>query len=1039
MNVFSYERTVKNPRIFQENRLEAHSDHVNYASEAEWRMGKSSLYLSLNGLWKFHYAKNYAAAPSGFEAADYDVSGWDEIRVPAHMQMEGFGAPQYTNRQYPWDGREETQPGEIPSAYNPVGSYVTHFTLPAAMRGQKIIISFQGVESAFALWLNGQYIGYSEDSFDPSEFDLTPYLQDGENRLAVQVFTWVPGSWCEDQDFFRFSGIFRSVYLYAVPAAHLQDVSAVPVLSEDFDSAQLQIKAKLQGAGHVSYSLCEGAQSAVLQASGQGPALRQRGAVIAAADGSGDAVLQISSPKLWSAENPQLYTLYIEVKDTAGNVTEVTSQNIGFRRMEMKDGLMLLNGKRIVFKGVNRHDFYSVSGRVPDRAELIRDIITMKRNNINAVRTSHYPDDAPFYELCDIFGLYVIAENNMETHGTWEPVLSGKAGMDYCLPNDREEFRELLLDRVNSCFQRIKNHPAVLIWSVGNESFGGQIIYEMSEKFRALDPHRLVHYEGVFNDRRFPDISDMESQMYTPAAEIPAFLAAHPDKPFICCEYMHSMGNSTGAMHKYTDLTDTEPRYQGGFIWDWADQSIYKKDRYGNWFMAYGGDFDDRPNDGSFSGDGICCGAEHRPSPKMQEVKFNYQNISVAFGDHRFTVTNKNLFTGTQAFDASVILMADGTEVLRVPAETAVPPLSSETYPFPPQITEMMEDLPAAAAACGQAMPEFAVTVSFALKEDTLWEKAGYEIAFGQTIYKKQVLPYACSRKPKIIHGMYNIGVQGDTFRVLFDLYKPGLVSYVYGGVEMLKSRPRPNFWRAPVENDLGSRMPQRYAQWKTASLYLTECGPAVPANPYAPQIEEGACRLKITIPYKMPTTPQSSCTVAYEVFGDGTVRVTLHYDIVKELGDMPEFGMILKLDADYDRLEWYGLGPEETYADRQKGAKLGLYQNKVADNMAPYLVPQECGNHCGVRYAKVTDRRGRGLLFFGDEMSFSALPWTPHEIENAAHDYELPQIHYTVVRAAKLQMGIGGDNTWGAQVHPEYLANISGDAMEFTFCFRGL
>ena len=1049
---FDYEAVVKDPRVCAQNRLPAHSDHVCYASAAECRSGESSLRMSLDGVWKFSYAKNIAAAPAEFWKTDFDVSGWDEIRVPAHFQMEGYGTPMYVNRAYPWDGHEEVMPGEIPQEGNPVGCYVKYFAGPESMTGRRVCISFQGVEAGFALWLNGHYVGYSENSFDPAEFELTPRLTEGENKLAVQVYSYVPGSWCEDQDFFRFNGIFRSVYLYAVPQTHLYDLSVVPLLSGDLQTGTVEIRAKMIGEGYVSCRLLAFGNGSAVRDAAELSRLRTGGAQIAAAQipiaaaketpadivtGCAAADLSAAQPLLWSAEQPNLYTLYLEVRSPAGEITEVVSQQIGFRLFELRDGLMLLNGKRIVFKGVNRHDYNAVTGRVPDPARMEQDIITMKRFNINAIRTCHYPDDSLLYALCDRYGLYLIAENNMETHGTWEPYLHGHVGYDYVVPGDHEIWEDLLLDRVNSCYQRDKNHPSILIWSCGNESFGGPVIRKMAQRFRGLDPHRLVHYEGIFNDRRYPDTSDIESQMYTPAAGIEAFLKEHPEKPFICCEYSHSMGNSTGALHKYTQLTDREPRYQGGFIWDWADQAIRRRDRYGEWTYGYGGDFGDRPNDGSFSGNGIVY-ADHSLSPKMQEVKYCYQNAAISFGGEAFTVQNRNLFTGTESFDALVTLSADGTEVCRTYMDTDVPPLSEKTYPLPQAIPAAMEQLSEDASACRRPRPEFAVTVSFLLKEDTIWAQKGHEIAFAQKIYKNNVLPYVCTKPLKVIRSPYDVGVQGEGFSAVFNLHEPGMTSYVYGGAQLLKTNPLPNFWRAPVENDRGNFMPQRYAQWKIASIYLTE-KPFDGRKDPNPRIEELEHSVRVTVRYCLPTTPAADCTAAYEVFGDGTVQVTLHYDIVRELGDMPEFGMLFHLDADYDHLTWYGLGPEETYADRCSGARLGIYDNRIAENMARYLVPQECGNHVGVRWASVTDEKGRGLLFTGDELSFSALPWTPHEIENARHDYELPPVHDTVVRVAKHQMGIGGDDTWGARVHPEYLTDISGDAIEFTFCFRGI
>lgn len=1019
---------IKNPEIFEQNRLAAHSDHVCYKNELEKIKGKSSLRYDMNGLWKFAYAKNQSLAPCGFEAADYDCKGWDEIRVPAHIQMEGYDVPIYTNTTYPWEADESIKPGEVPEIFNPVASYVKYFTIPENMKNKRVCISFQGVESGFALWLNGHYVGYSEDTFDPSDFELTDYIVEGENKLAVRVWKWTSSSWCEDQDFYRFSGIFRDVFLYAVPCAHVEDLSVVPTFNDTFDEGTLSVSIKADGDGIASVKLYELGDLSV-EKYDRAKLLLEEFDIELRNKEICEGSCNVKNPLLWSAEKPNLYEVKIIVKDTHGNETEFISQLAGFRRFEMVDGLMKLNGKRIVFKGVNRHEFSSITGRVPNRDEVIKDIVTMKKNNINAIRTSHYPDDSMLYKLCDIYGIYMIAENNLESHGTWEAYNKGYVDLDFVVPKDKPQWREMMLDRVNSCYQRDKNHPAILIWSCGNESFGGKTIYEMSQLFRQLDKHRLVHYEGVFSDRSYNDTSDMESQMYTPAAGIEKFLAEHPEKPFICCEYTHAMGNSCGAMHKYTELTDREPRYQGGFIWDYIDQSIYKKDRYGKWFLTYGGDFGDRPTDGDFSGNGICYGGEREASPKMQEVKFNYQNISVDFdSDYIFTVTNKNLFVNTSVFDAFAILLADGEEVYRTKLQISVPPMERASYEVPVTLKNSMIDVE----------KEYCIVVSFVLKENTIWEKAGYEIAFGQHMIKKPVSEYSCDKSVELVVGNGNILVRGENFKALFSRMNLGMVSYVYGGVEMLPNTiPLPNFWRTPTNNDSGNMMPQRYAQWKIASMYVTTRQDQRFADT-SPRVDKNDNNIAITYTYFMPTTPQSSCEVTYRVFGDGTIETTLSYDPVKELGDMPEFGMMFKLDADYDTVKWYGLGPHETYEDRQHGGKYGVYENKVADNIAEYLVPQESGNKCRVRYAKVMDKKGRGMLFFGDELSFSALPYTPHELENATHHFELPPVHYTVVRVAKKQMGVGGDDSWGAHTHPEYLLDAS-EKMEFTFCFRGI
>lgn len=618
----------------------------------------------------------------------------------------------------------------------------------------------------------------------------------------------------------------------------------------------------------------------------------------------------------------------------------------------------------------------------------------------------------------------MIAENNLESHGSWDAVIHGVADPQTVVPGDNMDWEPMMLDRVNSCYQRDKNHPAILIWSVGNEAYGGKVIYDMSEKFRALDPYRLVHYEGIFNDRRYEATSDMESQMYTSVENIKKFLAEHKEKPFICCEYTHAMGNSCGAMHKYTDLTDTEPRYQGGFIWDYIDQSILKKDRYGKYFQAYGGDFLERPTDYNFSGNGICYGGERDASPKMQEVKYNYQNISVRFEENdTFTVSNKNLFVNTDEFDCVLLLEREGICVKKQNMHIEIAPLSEKKMDIP--------------FAIPQDGAEYTLTVSFRLKEDTLWAERGHEVAFGQKVYKKEVPAYQCEKPIRVIHGKSNIGVKGENFDCLFSILNGGLVSYRFAGKEMIEKIPMPNFWRAPIDNDNGCSAPAHYAQWKIASMYIShrkgEMFEDVPVK-----VEESGHTVTVTYTYFMPTTPASRCEVAYTVYGDGTIETTLSYDPVEGLTDMPEFGMMFKFNADYDHLEWYGYGPEETYADRRHGAKLGIYRNKVADNMAKYLVPQECGNKVGVRYARVTDYKGRGIEFSGDEINFSALPYTPHELENAMHDYELPQVHYTVVRVALAQMGVGGDDSWRAKVHPEYLINVQ-HPLKFTFRFRGI
>ncbi len=1026
---------VKDPEIFKDNVLPQRADFVAFANEDELSAGASSLRLSLNGLWKFHYAKNYKAVIPGFEKEDFDCNSFDDIRVPAHIQMEGYDIPAYINIQYPWDGHEAIELGEVPVEFNPVGSYVKYFNLPESWEGQQVHVVFDGVESGYALWLNGEYVGYSEDTFTPSEFDLTGLLKKGMNKLAVQVFKWTSGSWFEDQDFFRFSGIYRNVYLKLVPTAHLEDLKVRTLLNDDFSKAELLLTLNFAGeVGETDYILYRNNHPVI------------KGTVKNAKEL--EVSEEVLSPSLWSAEDPQLYQLLLKVKDENGEVCEVVRQNVGFRRFEMKDGIMLINGKRIVFKGVNRHEFSCESGRVVSDEETLLDIITMKKNNINAIRTSHYQNSAKIYELCDIYGLYMIAENNMETHGTWS-LYGNEGAKGKRLPGSRDNCMAALLDRINSTYQLDKNHPSVLIWSIGNESHGGKVPYEMSRLFRKLDPDRLVHYEGICHDRTYNDTSDMESQMYPSVADIEKFLKEHDDKPFICCEYTHAMANSCGGMFKYTDLADREPRYQGGFIWDYVDQSIRRKNRFGEDYQAFGGDHGERPCDYNFSGNGIVDG-ERRPYAKMQEVKFNYQNIRVFVESNKFKVVNNSLFTNTKEYDCFVILERDGKKLLEKRVATEVEPLSEKEYELPDAVIEKMSVLGAGAYEENGPFPldECVITVSFRLRDDTAWAERGHEVAFGQGAFRKAASTYVTCSPVKFVQGLYNYGVKGNHFEVLFNRDMGNITSYRYAGRELIREMPKANFWRAPVDNDNGNRMPQRYSQWKLASSYAIAAPIVEDSTGYENGIEDQGkypivdvkdTSVSLTFKHYLPTVPAASVLLTYTVTGDGRVWIKEEYEGVKGLSPMPEFGMLFKFDADFDRVEYYGNGPAENYIDRNCGAKLGIFKDKVEDMMEHYLVPQETGNRTAVRWAKVVDNRGRGLLFEApDTMNFSALSYTPGELEEARHPYELPRYTKTVVRCSLCQMGIAGDDSWGSKTHPEFLIP-SDKKLTFTMSFKGI
>ena len=602
---------LEDPRVFAVNRLDAHSDHT-------WHTPEGSLRQSLDGSWRFAYSPCPAARPADFWQADASLDGFGEIAVPGHIEMQGYGQIQYINTMYPWDGRHFLRPPQIPWDDTPVGSYVRTFTLDPALEGKRVCVSFQGVERAFYCWCNGHFVGYSEDSFTPADFDLTPFLQAGENRLCVEVYKNCSGSWLEDQDFFRFFGIFRPVYLYAKPALHIEDLWLRASLEPDNTTGVLAPRLRLSAADGASLEGC--ALRCTVAAPG--------GAVLWDApmplreDGSGYVYgqpVRLPCIRKWDHEDPALYTVTLTLRDAAGALQETVPYQTGFRRFGLREGVMELNGKRIVFNGVNRHEWNPASGRAIGPEDMYRAIETFRRNHINAVRTCHYPDQTLWYELCDCNGIYMIDEANLESHGSWQKM--GAVEPSWNVPGSLPEWRDCVVDRARSMFERDKNHTAILIWSCGNESYAGEDILAMSEFFRQNDPGRLVHYEGVFHCRAFDQISDMESRMYAKPEEIRAYLESGPAKPFILCEYMHDMGNSLGGMESYIRLLD-HPQYLGGFVWDYMDQALWQQGPRGR-RLGYGGDFGERPTDYAFSANGIVF-ADGTEKPAMQDLRYWY-------------------------------------------------------------------------------------------------------------------------------------------------------------------------------------------------------------------------------------------------------------------------------------------------------------------------------------------------------------------------------------------------------------------------------
>ena len=978
---------LEDPEVFAVNRKEAHSDHVYYENTEEMVLGADMpLRQSLNGTWYFSYAKNPTVRVKDFYKKDFDCRMFDSIEVPGHIQTQGYDRCQYINTMYPWDGTEYLRPPMVSKEYNPVGSYVKYFVLEKNLQDKPVFVSFQGVETAFYVWLNGVFIGYSEDSFTPAEFELTPYLQDGENKLAVEVYKRSSASWLEDQDFWRFSGIFRDVYLYAVPKTHIEDLSVKSTLDNSYKNGKLYLKLKISG-----HTDC--AVKAVL--------LNAEEKIVFEKNIKGNSICEISGEvenvHAWSAEDPYLYQLYLYVEDQKGNLIEAVPELVGFRTFEMIDKVMHINGKRIVFKGVNRHEFNVRRGRSIKKEDMLWDIEFMKQHNINAVRTSHYPNESLWYRLCDIYGIYLIDETNLESHGSWQKM--GECEPSWNVPGSRPEWKEAVLDRAKSMFERDKNHPSILIWSCGNESYAGTCIEAMSDYFHEKDDTRLVHYEGVFWNREFDHISDMESRMYAKPAEIEAFLSNDPKKPYISCEYMHAMGNSCGGMKLYTDLESKYELYQGGFIWDYIDQSMLRKNEQGEEVFAYGGDYDDRATDYEFCTNGIVY-ADRKISPKAQEVKQLYANVKLTPDENGVLIKNENLFISTEAYTLVYRMMLDGYPVFESMRNVVVQAQEEQYVKLDyPNIDEP---------------GEYTYEVAMELTEDTIWADAGHEICFGQFVKKVTEEEEQTTKKMQVIYGDVNIGVKGEGFLAMFSKSEGGLASLQYDGTEYITRAPKTSYWRACTDNDRGAKQGFDRSMWLTAGLYQKVIDV---------KVEELEEQVRITFEYELPTIPKAYSTISYVMSGDGVVHVHLLYKGTEGLPEIPAFGMDFKLKERYHNFEYYGYGPEENYVDRMEGARLGIFEGTAKENLSNYLIPQECGNRVGTRWLKVTDEYGRGLQFTCEEIPFEStvLPYSAYELENALHQEELPKIHYTWVRILAKQMGVGGDDSWGAPVHEQY------------------
>ncbi|WP_340113055.1 glycoside hydrolase family 2 TIM barrel-domain containing protein [Maribellus mangrovi] len=980
------------PDVFQLNRLEAHCTLIPYNNSdtaLDTDIRSSDQYFTLNGTWKFNLVTKPELRPTNFYNAGYDIGSWDDIEVPGSWQLQGFDYPIYTNVTYPWSGYENISPPFAPTVYNPVGSYLRTFDLPEGWASKPCILHFAGVESAFYVWINGQFVGYSEDSFTPAEFDVSDFIQAGTNTIAVQVFRWSDGSWLEDQDFIRLSGIFRDVYLYSIPSVHVSDFFYTTDLDESYTDATLNFSAKVSAADPVNksgYSL-----DVQLYDKNKNEVFAEALNIPVVFEGNEAKInssVIVPGPEKWSAEFPNLYTLLISLKDGSGEVTEIESCKVGFREFELKNGQMVLNGQPIMFKGVDRHEIHPETGRTLSRETMLNDILIMKRFNINAVRTSHYPNDPIWYELCDEYGIYIIDETNLETHGVRGSI-----------PTSNPDWTANCIDRAKSMVERDKNHPCVLIWSLGNEAGSGSNFQAMADWIHAFDSSRLVHYEG------YNEVADMNSYMYASVESVENYGKSGNQKPLILCEYAHAMGNSVGNLYQHWEVFAKYDNLQGGFIWDFVDQSL--KDEQG---FKYGGDWGDNPNDGNFCANGIVS-ADRTLQPEIYEVKKVYQNIkleSIDLINGKFKLKNGFLFTNVNQFAASWQLLSDSTVIQTgqlTESQLTLDPLSSKdlSIPFSEPDTE--------------PGTKYWLNIRFTTKEDNLWAAAGHEIAAAQF-----QIPFATSEVGKtdnygdeelatFSNGV--LSVENSSLKVEIDEGTGLIDNYTYRGTELISRGPTPNFWRAPLDNDRGNGMPGRCATWNSASLNRTLDTLIVD--------DSNEKNIRIFVYYTFPEQSSMSLILEYGILSNGEIEVTERFYPGVGLPEIPLIGNVLRLPLALNRFTWYGKGPHENYIDRQLSAQVGVYSKSVEDNFFPYIQPQETGNYTGVDWVKVVNDAGKGILVAGDQFEFSALNYSPFELEDKAHPYELTKEDATLLNINYRQMGVGGDNSWGARPHDEF------------------
>jgi beta-galactosidase len=1026
-----------NPAVVHIGTEKPHATMMAYPSAELARTGeraKSPWFQSLNGTWKFQGSMRPAERPLEFYRTDYNDSAWGTIPVPASWQMHGFDIPIYTNIIYPWP-QDPSKPPQVPYDYNPVGSYRLRFTVPPTWNGRQVYLHFDGVDSAFYAWVNGKKLGYSEDSRTPAEFNVTPYLKAGANLLAVEVYRFGDGAFLEDQDMWRMSGIFRDVYLWSTPETHLRDYEVRTDLDDSYRDGTLRIKASVTNAAGRQSKVELVAQLSNSAGVATGKPARTTLEIGGKAESVAELEIPVANPRKWSAEDPYLYKLLLTVKTPAGAVLEVIPQNVGFRRVEIRNGRFLVNGRAILVKGVNRHEHSEETAKYVPVESMIKDIRIMKQFNVNAVRTSHYPNSPVWYDLCDRYGLYVLDEANIETHHYGNDPRNR-------LTND-PEWQTAYVDRVARMVERDKNHPSVVIWSMGNESGDGQNAAATYQWTKKRDTSRPFHYEGS-SANRGPN-SDINSFMYPTPDQVKQRAAAKPEMPLILCEYTHAMGNSNGGLKEYWDIFYSGTNAQGAFVWDWVDQGIrlqvpaeYRANTSKTTFLAYGGWWEDKNgvrNDNDFNNNGLVA-ADRTPHPGLYAIKYVYRYLHASAADlGAGRIRVKNWFDFTNPKD-----LAEGTWEVKGGGRTlgsgVLPALDIE----PGAEKEFTLELPKFEPRPGM---EYWLNIAFRLKHATSWAPLGHEIAWDQ-FQLPAGAPAARFAPPKtaqleIKDGADDATITGKTFSLRFDKRDGVITSYRFKGVALLERGPRPDFWRTPTNNDRGAWknvFRQRAEKDKSVDIALwRDAGPQWDVrNVKVEKVDDSTAR--ITVNADLPAVG-ATYSMTYTVYGTGDIVVESQYKPgTEKLAMMPRFGNELVVAPGLENITWYGRGPKETMIDRQF-ERVGVYTSTVDKEWVDYMRPQENGNKTDVRWVKLTNPEGVGIMAVGAPLlSVSARHYTKGDMQQAAYTFQMKRHPETFLNLDLKMMGAGGIDSWSARAYPMEPYRIP-SGQEYSYRYR--